>query len=175
MTTPTDLVADELDPLLAVTPREENRRVTPSAASSTGAGDYFYPCSVCSRRIRGTGQTKCLRCTNALKIGNGTEAIPPAEWTFDSRRLGKYGITEAQFRGLFEEQDGRCAICRTQAAMPTDLVVDHNHANGEVRGLLCYACNSGLGLLKDSPDVLDAAMAYLEERGCYGPNTQEAT
>ena len=47
---------------------------------------------------------------------------------------------------------------------PLGLVIDHNHKTGKVRGLLCGSCNTGIGLLKDSPDVLDAAIEYLQHQ-----------
>lgn len=44
------------------------------------------------------------------------------------------------------------------------LVVDHCHATGHVRGLLCHNCNRALGLLKDSEQALQRALKYLQAK-----------
>jgi hypothetical protein len=58
---------------------------------------------------------------------------------------------------MFDEQGGLCAICREGKAAH----VDHDHATGVVRGLLCFNCNGGLGNFKDQPERLHAAIGYL--------------
>jgi hypothetical protein len=71
-----------------------------------------------------------------------------------------YGMTLEDYDVMLAQQDGACAICRRK---PKErLVVDHCHATGQVRGLLCAKCNTGLGLYQDNPDRLLAAIAYLE-------------
>ncbi|MEU9115034.1 endonuclease domain-containing protein [Streptomyces sp. NPDC048483] len=40
--------------------------------------------------------------------------------------------------------------------------VDHDHRTGKVRGVLCFNCNSGLGLLRDDPQAARRAIAYPE-------------
>ena len=55
-------------------------------------------------------------------------------------------------------QDGLCAICRNAPAEH----VDHDHATGAVRALLCFNCNGGLGQFKDDPFLLHAAAFYVE-------------
>ena len=52
-----------------------------------------------------------------------------------------------------------CEICLIRPA--TDW--DHDHASGFIRGRLCNQCNSGMGLMGDSPDLLRRAAAYLEK------------
>lgn len=74
-----------------------------------------------------------------------------------------YGIDEAEYERLLKTQDNKCAICGTDK--PTGkwkvFAVDHCHVTGKVRGLLCNECNRGMGLLKDSPDILQKAINYL--------------
>jgi len=43
------------------------------------------------------------------------------------------------------------------------LAVDHDHKNGEVRGLLCHRCNVGLGNFQDNPELLLKAYKYLKD------------
>lgn len=57
------------------------------------------------------------------------------------------------------EYGGMCAICRERPAEH----VDHDHETGEVRGVLCFTCNVGLGNFRDRPDLLDKAVHYLED------------
>jgi len=54
---------------------------------------------------------------------------------------------------------GSCDIC---GSLTRRLYVDHCHATGSVRGLLCTSCNLGLGLFKDRPGILRVAAAYIE-------------
>lgn len=73
----------------------------------------------------------------------------------------EYGITPEQYDRMHAEQGGVCAICGDQQRGRA-LDVDHDHVTGAVRGLLCSGCNQTLGKMKDSPDLLRAAAAYLE-------------
>jgi hypothetical protein len=69
----------------------------------------------------------------------------------------EYGLTLEQYDAMLEAQGGACAVCGATGT----LVVDHDHASGSVRGLLCDSCNVGIGRLKDDPAVLALAVAYL--------------
>lgn len=70
---------------------------------------------------------------------------------------------------MFEDQNHECAICHTHVSdvphksFGNPLVVDHSHDTGEVRGLLCPTCNSGLGHFKDDPELLTEAANYLKK------------
>ena len=72
-----------------------------------------------------------------------------------------YGISVAQYDKMLLLQGGVCAICKGRNKSKRRLSVDHNHASGEIRGLLCDNCNSGLGRFRDSPEFLRAAAEYL--------------
>lgn len=74
-----------------------------------------------------------------------------------------YGITLDQYHAMLEQQGERCAICqRVIKPVGRSTHIDHDHATGKVRGLLCEQCNAGLGQFKDRPEVLRAAATYLE-------------
>jgi hypothetical protein len=75
----------------------------------------------------------------------------------------KFGITLEQYNELFTAQNGGCAICRANGPeLKRQLSVDHCHATGKIRGLLCDTCNVGLGYFKDNQNLLAKAIAYLE-------------
>jgi hypothetical protein len=75
-----------------------------------------------------------------------------------------YGITPEQYSGMLAAQGGRCAVCRSDQwpGKGSSPHVDHDHATGKVRALLCTNCNNGLGSFGDDPARLRAAAAYLE-------------
>lgn len=77
-----------------------------------------------------------------------------------------YGLSAFDYLLLVQGQASRCAICDQHMASPH---VDHDHATGAVRGLLCSPCNTGIGLLKDDPDRCRSAARYLEKRKDSGP------
>ena len=81
-----------------------------------------------------------------------------------------FGMTVAEYDAMHDLQGGVCAVCgepetigqTTSKGVTTRwLAVDHCHESGQIRGLLCGACNTGIGKLKDSPALLMAAVAYL--------------
>lgn len=75
----------------------------------------------------------------------------------------RFGLTVEEYERMLDEQGGVCAICGEPSA-GRDLDVDHNHETNQVRGLLCWNCNTGIGKFKDSPMLLKKAIKYLEER-----------
>lgn len=75
----------------------------------------------------------------------------------------RYGLTLEDLDALREAQGYCCLLCgRHESELVRSLHVDHNHASGEVRGLLCFACNTGIGKLGDAPVLLRRAADYLE-------------
>lgn len=85
------------------------------------------------------------------------------DWTLKRQ----YGITLDDLNNMLQEQGGKCAICtKAIVAIGTreandSACVDHCHDTGKIRGLLCRSCNTAIGLLQDSPDVIRAAAYYL--------------
>lgn len=83
----------------------------------------------------------------------------------------KLGITNEEYDALHVMCGGVCTICGQPETgnTPTKdglkvLSVDHDHATGMIRGVLCNACNVALGKMRDDPDLLERAAAYLRSR-----------
>jgi hypothetical protein len=78
-----------------------------------------------------------------------------------------YGMSLEDYDRMLLIQNGRCAICskapRNSSVKTRFLHVDHDHATGTVRGLLCDRCNHMLGKSLDNPDTLRRAAIYLEQ------------
>lgn len=86
--------------------------------------------------------------------------------TRERHLIRKYGITLDGYRAMLESQNGRCAICEAVEEDQFKRVfhVDHCHATGDVRGLLCRGCNHMLGVVGDDPAVLLRAIEYLSRK-----------
>lgn len=98
------------------------------------------------------------RCTThhrAVKKARSTAA-----WA--TRIQATYGITEQEYQAIFTAQAFRCYICRRATGATRRLSVDHDHATGEVRGLLCRPCNTHLGHIRDDVEAARRVAAYLE-------------
>ena len=111
---------------------------------------------------------KCKDCVSKYKA-QWREANPASHRAHHLRT--KYGLSIEGFNQLLEIQNYTCLLCdhkHVENCQKNALRVDHNHRTGEVRGLLCKECNSGMGLLGDNPERLRAAARYLESRGHYG-------
>jgi len=98
-------------------------------------------------------QHKDQRNAERRKGGKHSRAV----FSWHLRR--SYGLSLEEYDSLVLLQEGRCALCESPALL---LWVDHNHDTQKVRGLLCPSCNSGLGFLREHPDLLRRAVQYLK-------------
>lgn len=73
----------------------------------------------------------------------------------------RYGLTPESFDALLVAQGGVCAICQGPPGK-RGWLVDHKEGTNIARGILCNSCNVGLGLFKENPEVMQAAIRYLE-------------
>ena len=102
----------------------------------------------------------------------------PMHYYRPRKRLYRYGLTVEAFEQLLARQGGRCAICRTDTpsgAKGVGWCVDHDHVTGQLRGILCGSCNSGLGMLQDDPEIIAVALRYVREHRqmiLFGPAVQ---
>lgn len=117
----------------------------------------------------------CTRC-KASKPGSN-EYFPPHNrkrngldsWCRECRASYRNEICRGRHRNVISDdllkeikRDIRqCVICGDDGP----LVVDHDHQNGEVRGMLCNHCNRGLGHFRDDPELLEFAAEYLRYLG----------
>jgi len=78
-----------------------------------------------------------------------------------------YGLKAGQYDELYAAQGGVCWLCRRAKGVSKKLSVDHDHATGYVRGLLCTTCNKLLGHLRDDPDFAYRIADYLVDPPAY--------
>jgi hypothetical protein len=79
------------------------------------------------------------------------------------RRVRVYNIYPDQYTWLLGLCSNACHCCGApfgehRRKAPN---IDHCHTTGNVRGLLCFACNIAVGKFRNSPDIIDAAIIYL--------------
>lgn len=71
-----------------------------------------------------------------------------------------YGLVPGEYNERLAAQGGGCAIC-AKKPRKRYLAVDHDHGTGRVRGLLCYYCNTAIGVFEFDPDTIRRAATYL--------------
>lgn len=145
----------------------------------------FYAASSCRDGIA----TRCKECVRAQQRGNPKRlarkrayreshraeiASGKREWylrtvkgtdKIRSRNYrGRYDLTADEYGKIFTAQNGCCAICSIQVETGPGkggARIDHCHATGAVRGILCHKCNIGLGWFRDNADALENAATYI--------------
>lgn len=127
-------------------------------------GDFYK-----KKAVKSGLSSWCKECTkeNNRNIYATPEGKERLLW---NAKRSRYGIDKGIFTSLLEQQNGVCAICGS--GFNDKCCIDHNHETGEVRGLLCDACNRGIGLLKDSVLILTNAANYLKQNGSYERSNQ---
>lgn len=130
-----------------------------------------YCSPACSREVerrKDAEQKRAWRAAypeKARAIERKRSATPRRKVYEQARGLRRsFNLTRGEYDLMLARQGGRCAICgRTDSGRPgARFYVDHDHATGGIRELLCISCNVGIGLLNDSPTCLMAAADYLD-------------
>lgn len=111
----------------------------------------------------------CNICTKDLPLDNFIKTIGKFNNdVYHSRcnkctTLSRFNITSLDYDVLLLKQNNRCVICNCEETIKgKSLAVDHCHKSGKIRGLLCGACNKGLGQFKDDVSILECAIKYLK-------------
>jgi hypothetical protein len=138
---------------------------------------YLCKCSVCiayrklmykkSNKAKAKERSRIWRLNNLERSRNNSKLYQKnhpeqlLKW-----QLKKYGITLEIYNKFLKKQNNECAICGNKARgmqhSKKRLCIDHDKKTGKVRGLLCGACNIGIGHLEHSANLLKKAIKYLK-------------
>jgi nitrate/TMAO reductase-like tetraheme cytochrome c subunit len=120
-----------------------------AAGLCLACGKHPYPCEFCRKKNKERMQ----------KIRAGIP-LPERQKSWKTQRdyflKRKFGINEQIYNEMLLKQNNSCAICKKTNSgdkRTKNLAVDHCHKTGIIRGLLCAACNKGLGLFEDSEKI----------------------
>jgi hypothetical protein len=148
-------------------------------------------CVVCGSSFQpmqktGPGRTWCSEACKHVMGGNperlkkilsgapedAEKILAARRWRQQNGLMKSFGLSLAQYEAMHEAQNGCCAICKQPEraksngdGQPRRLAVDHCHATGRIRALLCSPCNTALGQFRDDPSILQTAIEYLKFHG----------
>jgi hypothetical protein len=141
--------------------RLREKRKTPEAKAKHNAGRKKY-----LSKIKGTPKADARK-----QIQNNWKA--KVDYKEKQRRYNlkqlckKRGITVEEYDAMLTAQNGVCAICKKRKPWgrggSDSLCIDHCHKTNKVRALLCFGCNTAIGLAEDNPFLLDAMAEYLRK------------
>lgn len=134
-----------------------------SKATVTGLQVYCKPCTAARHN-----EWRLKNLAHCAADQKRRRQADPERWA-DYGRKQNYGMPPGKYDRMLAAQNGKCAICQAdKAGGKGNFHVDHCHDSKQVRGLLCHCCDLGIGYLKHSKTVLEAAVVYLAEAGGEG-------
>lgn len=154
------------DPKLSAAQRQRrNLPVTGSGRECTVCNE-FKPWDSFFKNAKGANghQSQCIPCYRAKQAAYRKKNKKHVKRIQRNSMLkANYGIDHDDYDKLLDHTEKGCWICGGGSAV--SLAVDHNHANGKVRGLLCKPCNRILGHWRDNPEKAARAAEYVKDDG----------
>lgn len=152
---------------------KENKPIEQFTKDKHDKTGYTYSCTKCryireKKRYQDNPEAEVIRKQKAKerhRIYSKTE-----QGIINSRRSHlkrTFGISLELYNEMLKNQNGVCAICKqfNTHGQHAVLAVDHCHDTGNIRGLLCYKCNTALGQFQDNINNLEKAISYLKQYG----------
>ena len=138
-----------------------NKRRRKAAQKNPPKLESFKTCREC-------GETKLGKDFSLSKESkDGLRSICKECHSFKNKKA-KFGIGRKEYFTLLKKQGGKCKICKGEDIKNKNnskFHIDHCHKTGKVRGLLCDACNRGIGFLRDDINIIKRAAEYVAEKG----------
>ncbi len=143
-----------------ICPKCETR---PKAHSKSGRRkDYCRECGLIQNHTYNTNHKKEIN-KYSLDYYRKNKQEMIRKQTIRTRKL-KYGLTEERFQEMLKDQNGLCFICNQPNNIKGQgLAVDHDHATGNARSLLCQRCNTILGMVNEDGMLLMKMIYYLDK------------
>lgn len=148
--------------------REQIARGAVKVCRLCNAAKSITEYSRCSDSKDGS-RNDCKKCSSA-RSRIWRKGLPETEKKSSTRRYwlkSRYKLTEAAFDAMLAQQNNKCAICMNSFAGKSkgrmSPYVDHDHATGAIRALLCHPCNAGLGSFCENLSTLQSAIQYLHK------------
>ena len=142
------------------------RRVNKERNAAILAGENVYftgkPCKYGHISNRYVTNSQCVECLK-IRTAKTRERSPDTfkDYNLKSWLKKAYNISVEEYKSLLKIQNNKCSICEKDLAEGSH--VDHCHNTGKIRGILCPACNKGIGHFYDSPDLLIKAAEYCKK------------
>jgi hypothetical protein len=115
-------------------------------------------CSECNKNVRHKQRTRCLVCI--LRSNRDCAARPESQIKNRITRIAsKYKVSRDVACAL--SVIDKCQCCGKGFRTSRNRHVDHCHATGAVRGVVCFQCNAALGHLSDDCGKVTAVLGYL--------------
>lgn len=127
-----------------------------------------YNCKACRQKYRRQEEVQERTSVYNKKYADENPELMKAKDRKNSL-MRFWGMEQEEFDALLAKQGGTCALCsKTESNPHKRLCIDHDHATGKIRGLLCDHHNRALGLMNDSINELEAGIKYLKSHRSSG-------